>query len=318
MGTYLVRRLILIIPTVLLVTIVVFSLTRLIPGTVLDQLLSQLTYQVRDIDVAQLKAEMGLDVPAPVQYWRWLSNIVMHGDLGKSLSTQLPIASRIGPAIPVSLELGIMAIIISLFFSLPLGIYSGIRQDTIGDYLFRSIAILSIAIPSFWAATLIIVLPSIWFHWVPPLQYVAFIENPVENLSVFIIPAILLGMYLSGTTMRMTRTMILEVMRQDYIRTAWAKGLKERTVVLRHTLKNAFIPVITIIGLQLPIVVGGSVVIEQIFNLPGIGRLMLQALNDRDYTTAQSINLIVAIVVMCANLLIDLAYGWLDPRIHYK
>jgi len=277
-----------------------------------------MTYQVGAEDIAELKAELGLDVPAHVQYWRWVTNIVMHGDLGESLFTGESVSQRIGRAIPISVELGIMAILISLIIALPIGIYSGIRQDTAGDYVARSFAILMIALPSFWLGTMIMVLPAIWWRWTPPLLYVPFTQDPVGNLQMFIIPAIVMGMYMSGTTMRMTRTMMLEVMRQDYIRTAWSKGLRERVVILRHALKNALMPVVTLVGIQMPVLIGGSVVIEQIFNLPGIGRLMIQTLNERDYTVISGLNLTVAIVVMSINLLIDLTYGWLDPRVQYK
>jgi len=300
------------------VTIVVFGLVRLIPGDVIDQMLADMTYQIGTEDIAELEAELGLDVPVHVQYWRWITDIVTRGDLGKSLFTGQSVSRRISQALPISIELGIMAIVISIIIALPIGIYSGIRQDTAGDYIARSFAILSIAVPSFWLGTMVMVLPSIWWKWTPPLRYVPFTEDPAGNLGMFIIPAIIMGMYMSGTTMRMTRTMVLEVMRQDYIRTAWAKGLNERVVIIRHALKNALIPVVTLVGIMMPVMIGGSVVIEQIFNLPGIGRLMIQTLNERDYTVVSGLNLTVAIVVMSINLLVDLTYGWLDPRVHYK
>lgn len=299
-------------------TIIVFALVRLIPGDVIDQILADMTYQVGAEDIAELEAELGLDVPAHVQYWRWITGIVTRGDLGESLFTGQSVSERISRAIPVSFELGIMAILISLIIALPIGIYSGIRQDTTGDYIARSFAILMIAVPSFWLGTMIMVLPAIWWKWTPPLLYTPFTQDPVGNLGMFIIPAIVMGMYMSGTTMRMTRTMVLEVMRQDYIRTAWAKGLKERVVIVRHALKNALMPVVTLVGIQMPVLIGGSVVIEQIFNLPGIGRLMIQTLNERDYTVISGLNLTVAVVVMSINLLVDLTYGWLDPRVQYK
>jgi peptide/nickel transport system permease protein len=211
-----------------------------------------------------------------------------------------------------------MAMITALLVAFPIGIYSAIRQDTAGDYLGRSFAILCIAVPGFWLGTMIFVFPAKWFSWTPPVIYYPITRDLWANLGQFIIPGILMGMAMSGTTMRMTRTMMLEVLRQDYIRTAWSKGLRERVIVVRHALKNALIPVITIIGLQLPILIGGSVIMEQIFALPGMGRLMLDALSARDYPVVSGVNLVVAMVILAANLLVDLTYAWLDPRIRYR
>ena len=196
--------------------------------------------------------------------------------------------------------------------------FSALRQDTWGDYIARSFAIFCIAIPGFWLGTMMIVFPSIWWGWSPPIILIPFVEDPLGNLKMFLLPAIVLGMAMSGMTMRLTRTMMLEVLRQDYIRTAWAKGLKEGVVVTRHALKNALIPVITLIGIQLPVMVGGSVIIEQIFSLPGMGRLVLDAILARDYTIVSGVMLVLAEVVVLTNLLVDVVYGYLDPRIHYK
>jgi peptide/nickel transport system permease protein len=217
----------------------------------------------------------------------------------------------------VSAELGLLALILGQLIALPIGVYSAIRQDSTGDYFGRSLAILCIAVPSFWIGTMVMVFPALWWNWAPPMRYIPFSDDPMGNIGQFIIPAIILGMVLSGTTMRMTRTMMLEVLRQDYIRTAWAKGLSERTVVMRHALKNAMIPVVTIVGMQLPLLIGGSVVLEQIFNLPGVGRYMLSVINKRDYPVISGINLIMASFVLVINLAVDVAYAFLDPRIHY-
>jgi len=218
----------------------------------------------------------------------------------------------------VTVELGAMALVLGLLISVPLGVYSAIRQDSWGDYVGRSIAIGLIAIPGFWIGTMIMVFPSIWWQWTPPLEYIHFTEDPLGNLRMMVIPAVVLGTHMSGATMRMTRTMMLEVLRQDYIRTAWSKGLKERLVIIRHALKNAFIPVVTIVGLQLPIMIGGTVIIEQIFCLPGMGRFMLEAINQRDYTIVSGVNLLIVAFVLVNNLMVDLTYGYLDPRIRYK
>ena len=201
--------------------------------------------------------------------------------------------------------------------ALPTGIYSAIRQDNIGDYIGRSFAVTFIAVPSFWLATLILLYPSIWWSWTPPVRLVTFADDPLGNLAVFAIPSFILGMAMSGVTMRMTRTMMLEVLRQDYIRTAYSKGLRERAVVTRHALKNALIPVVTIIGWNIPVLVGGAVIIEQIFALPGLGRLMIQGLEQRDYTLVSGINLVFGATVVVANLVVDISYAYLDPRIRY-
>jgi peptide/nickel transport system permease protein len=211
----------------------------------------------------------------------------------------------------------LIALLTSLFIALPIGIYSAIRQNTLGDYFARSVAIASIALPSFWIGTMIMVFPSIWWGWTPPMKYVPFFKDPSENLQMFFIPGLILGMFLSGTTMRMTRTMMLEVLRQDYIRTAWSKGLKERVIVVRHALKSALIPVVTIVGLRLPILIGGSIILERIFVLPGVGWLLVDVINSRDYTVLQGLNLFIAMFVLVINLVVDLTYAYLDPRIHY-
>ena len=211
---------------------------------------------------------LGLDVPAHVQYVRWIGNILMHGDLGNSLRWKTPITEEILRRIPVTFEVGLLALILSQLVAVPIGVYSALRQDTIGDYVGRTFAIFGIAVPGFWLATMVMVYPSIWWNWSPPVLYVPFSEDPLENLKTVLVPAIVLGMSMSGVTMRMSRTMMLDVLRQDYVRTAWSKGLRERLVVFRHALKNALIPVITYIGLMIPVLIGGQVVIEKIFALP--------------------------------------------------
>lgn len=268
-----------------------------------------------------------MDVPIYIQYARWLGIApypekgfegVFQGSLGASLWSRVPVIEELKNRLPVSLELGVMAIVLGLILAIPTGIYSAIRQDTIGDYTMRSISILAISIPSFWLGTMVIVYPSIWWGWTPSMEYLAFNVDPIGNLKQFVLPAIILSAVLLGTTMRMTRTMVLEVLRQDYIRTAWSKGLKEGIIVVRHVLKNAMIPVITIIGLLLPITISGSVVLENMFNLPGIGQLLVKATTTRDYPIISGINFVLAFFVLFINLLIDLTYSWLDPRIIYK
>jgi peptide/nickel transport system permease protein len=318
MGIYLLRRLLLAIPTILLVTIIVFFFIRLIPGSIVDEMMIE--HKVISDTAAlrsQIETELGLNVPIPVQYGRWINGII-HGDLGKSLWNDRPVVQEITNRLPISLELGFLALVTSLVISIPIGIYSAIRQDTIGDYVARSFAIACIALPSFWLGTLVMVFPSIWWDWSPSMQYIPLTQDVGGNLLMFIVPAVILGMTMSGTTMRMTRTMMLEVLRQDYVRTAWAKGLRERVVVVRHALRNALIPVVTIIGLQLPVLIGGSVVLERIFNLPGIGWLLIDVINSRDYTVLSGVNFVLASFVLIINLAVDLTYSYLDPRVQYR
>ena len=319
MQTYIIRRIILIIPTLLLASIIVFMIVRFIPGDVVDLMAAQAggTSAPVDVDVDSLRRALGLDVPVHIQYLNWVAGL-FRGDLGDSLWTGQAIAPDLIGRLPVSLELGILALILGLSVALPIGVYSAIRQDTWGDYTGRTISIIFISVPSFWTGTMIMIYPSIWWRWSPPVEYIPLISNVGANLLQFILPAFILGMLLSGGTMRMTRTMMLEVLRQDYIRTAWAKGLNERTVIIRHTLKNALIPVVTLVGLQLPILIGGSVILEQIFTLPGVGRYLLDAINTRDYPIISAVNIVLATFVLAINLMIDLTYGYLDPRIHYQ
>ena len=253
-----------------------------------------------------------------MQYGRWIRDIVLHGNLGVALSHGLPVTEQIFSRIGVTLELGILAVIIAVVISLPIGILSAIRQDTFGDYVGRSVAIIFIAVPSFWVATLIFLYPSLIWGWSPSVDLVPFKENPIANLKVYSIPSFILGMAMAGTAMRMTRTMMLEVLRQDYIRTAYSKGMRERIVVVRHALKNALIPVVTVLGAELPVLVGGSVIIEQIFALPGMGTLLIDMLHRRDFTMVAGINIIVATAVVLANLVVDLSYAYLDPRVRFR
>lgn len=320
MRTYIIRRLLLMIPTAFAVTLVVFFSVRFIPGSVVDRMVFDMLAgggQATEVTFDTVRAALGLDVPVHVQYVRWMGDL-FQGDLGKSLWTSDAVLGQVLDRLAVSVELGIFAIVFGMAFAIPVGVYSAIRQNTIGDYIARTIGILAISVPSFWLGTMVIVYPSVWWNWTPALIYIPIVENLSGNLGQFALPGIVLGLVLSGTTMRMTRTMMLEVLRQDYVRTAWAKGLRERTVVFRHGIKNALIPVITIIGLQVPILIGGTVIVEQIFNLPGIGRLMLDSLGKRDYPIISGINVVLAGFVLIVNLAVDLTYAFLDPRIRYS
>jgi peptide/nickel transport system permease protein len=308
------------IPTLFLVTVIIFASVRLIPGKALDLMVSEMASEStmgRELTIEYLRHQMGMDVPIHVQYARWVGK-VFRGDLGTSLWTRRVIVDDITTRIPVTFELGVIALATALLIALPLGVYSAVRQDTSGDYVGRTIAVLCISVPSFWLGTMIMVYPSLWFGWSPPIEYIRLADDPIRNIAQFVLPGFIMGMALSGTTMRMTRTMMLEVLRQDYIRTAWSKGLAERTVVLRHAFKNAFIPIVSMIGLLLPVLIGGSVVMEQIFSLPGMGVYLLDAISKRDYPVISAVNVVLAGFVLVVNLFVDLSYGWLDPRIHYQ
>ena len=314
------------IPTLFLVSILIFFLVRLIPGDIIDALDAQ-SMGDKPIDRAMVEKAMGLDASAFVQYGRWLGvapqvdgsfDGVFQGNLGESWTARVSVLDLVALKWPVTLELGLMGLIVAQLIALPVGIYSALRQDKWGDYIGRSFAILLISVPGFWIGTMVIIFPSIWWGYMPPIMLIRLTEDPLGNLRMFIVPAVILGMAMSGLTMRMTRTMMLEVLRQDYIRTAWAKGLRERVVVMRHALKNALIPVITIVGLQVPVMVGGTVIMESIFVLPGMGRLMIKAVIDRDEPVMSGIVLIFSVALVLINLMVDLTYAYLDPRIQYK
>jgi peptide/nickel transport system permease protein len=316
MLPYISRRLLALIPTLFFASLIVFVTVRLIPGNVIDLMLSQNDIAVGK-DRAQLEAALGLDRPMYAQYARW-AGAALRGDLGRSLWQNTPVTAQLLERLPVTFELGLLALVVALCVALPIGVYSAIRQDSAGDYLTRSFSILMLAIPSFWLGTLVMVFPSIWWGWSPELSYVPFRLEPLKNLSQMIVPAVILGTSLSAVTMRLTRTMMLEVLRQDYIRTAWAKGLSEGPIVARHALRNALIPVVTLIGLQAPLLIGGAVIMEQIFVIPGMGMLLLEAVSQRDYPVITGVFLLVGVCVMLINLLVDLSYGTLDPRVRYR
>ncbi len=319
MRDYLIRRLFLVIVTLFLVSVIVFMMLQMIPGDIVDSMIAELERRGRaGVDRETLVRMLGLDVPIYMQYGRWIRDIVLHGSLGVSLTHGLPVTEQIFSRVGVTVELGVLAILIAVLMSIPIGILSAIRQDTFGDYMGRSVAILFIAMPSFWVATLILLYPSLLWGWSPSIDLVSFLDDPLGNLKVFSIPSFILGLAMAGTAMRMTRTMMLEVLRQDYIRTAYSKGLRERIVVVRHALKNALIPVVTVLGAELPVLVGGSVIIEQIFALPGMGTLLIDMLHRRDFTMVAGINIMVAAAVVLANLIVDLSYAYLDPRVRFR
>ena len=321
MGTYIVRRLLLVIPTLLIVTALTTVAIRLIPGDAVDVLVGQMDLSGKENRVelrARLEAELGLDAPIPVQYVRWWKDVLLHGDLGDSIFMGISVKDQIKQRLPVTLEIGVLALIIAMLISFPIAIFSAVRQDTIGDYAFRSLAIIFISLPEFWVGIMVVVFPSIWWGWSPPIINISLWDAPIGNLKMYILPAAILGMGINGVNMRLMRTMMLEVVREDYIRTAYAKGLTERVVILRHAVKNALIPVVTVIGLNVPVVIGGSIIIEQIFGLPGMGRLAVEAAFIRDYPVIIGVTLVYAFVVLLIILITDLSYAFLDPRIRYR
>lgn len=319
MGNYVLKRVLLIIPTMILVSIIVFLLQRFIPGSAVDVIEAQLIAvgQV-DVDRAAIIHQLGLDVPIIQQYFNWIGGIVLHGDFGTSMLQNKPVMELICSRMPATLELGIMSVIFANLFGIPVGVYTAARQGRFADNFFRPLSILLISIPSFWLATMVMIYPVRWWGWAPSMELIPFSQDPWGNFVQFAIPALINGAVMSGVTMRMGRTQMLDVMRQDYVRTAWAKGLDERTVIVRHSIKNAFIPVITVIGGQLANVIGGTVIMENIFNIPGMGQLALTALNGRDYPVVSAIVLLVSLVVLVCNLLVDISYSWLDPRVRYQ
>ena len=318
MYAYILRRLLALLPTLFVASLIVFITVRLIPGDVIDLMLSQNDISADKLSRDQLTAALGLDRPMHEQYLQWVGAMLFHGDLGRSLWQGTPVTELLFARLPITFELGAMALVVALIIALPIGVYSAIRQDGVGDFFARSFAILLLAVPSFWLGTMVMVFPSIWWGWSPEVSFVKFSDDPLRNLGQMLVPAIVLGAALAAVTMRMTRTMMLEVLRQDYIRTAWAKGLGERLVVMRHALRNALIPVVTLIGLQAPLLIGGAVIIEQIFVIPGMGLLLLDAVTQRDYPIIAGVFLVVGVAVMLINLVVDLSYGLLDPRVRHR
>lgn len=315
MQQYIIVRLLWSIPTLVLVSIAIFGMVRVIPG---DAITAQFTSQgnISAEDIQKAREDLGLEEPIVTQYFTWVSG-VLRGDFGDSLVTRGSVLDRIVESAPVSLEIAFIGILVSVFVSLPIGVLSAVKSGTPVDYVGRILALLGLAIPSFWLGILLLVLPSVWFGYLPPLRHVPFTEDPVRNIQQFILPGLAVGFVSAATLMRMTRSSMLEVIRQDHVRTARAKGLAEKVVVIRHALKLAMIPVITIFGAQVANLITGTVVIEQVFGLPGTGRLLIQAINQRDYPLIQAMVMFIAVLVLVVNILVDISYAWLDPRIRF-
>jgi len=316
MRTFVARRVLQGLLVLWLVSLAIFSLVRILPG---DAVIMQLDQAAAPTPEALTRArqELGLERPFLAQYRVWITS-ALHGDLGRSLITRRSVTSELGKRINLTSHLAVMSIIVAMLIALPVGVLSAVKQDTASDYLARFFAILGLSLPDFWLATVAITFLAIWVQWIPPVGFAPLWEDPVRCLGQLAIPALIIGARLAAVSMRMTRSSLLEVLRQDYIRTARAKGARERAVIVRHALKNAFIPVVTVIGQQFSVLLGGTVIVEFIFLQPGVGSLMLDAVLLRDYTLIQGAVLFFAAVVVATNLLVDLSYAWLDPRIRYR
>jgi len=316
MWGYVARRALQGVLVLWLVTVLIFSLVRILPGDAIIMQLDQAAAPTPEV-LARARQELGLDRPLLQQYRVWIGG-VLQGDLGRSLTTRRPVTQELLKRISLTCHLAVLSMGIGLLLALPIGILSAVRQDTTTDYIGRFIAVLGLSLPDFWLATVAITFLAIWVGWIPPIGFAPIWTDPGRNLSQLLIPATIIGARLAAVSMRMTRSSLLEVLRQDYIRTARAKGQRERGVVLGHALKNALVPVITVLGQQFSVLLGGTVIVEVIFLQPGVGSLMLDAVQLRDYTVIQGAVLFFAAVIVVVNLLIDMSYAWLDPRIRYR
>lgn len=314
MRSYITRRILLFIPVLIGISLAVFLLMHLIPGNAVDSLLGvEATDELRE----QLTKQFGLDLPWYQQYFNWMSGVI-RGDFGFSIRTGKEILPDILSRFKVTFELAILSSMISWIIAIPLGIIAAVKRNTWIDGMARVLALFWVSIPNFALATLLLLLLSLKFNYYPPIKFTSFFSNPVENIKTLIFPALVLGAIMAGSVMRMTRSSILEVLRQDFIRTIRAKGAKERIVIFRHALKNSFSPIITIIGMQIGYLLGGTVITEQIFSLPGLGLFILTGINQRDYPVVQGSILFFALIFVLINLIVDILYAYVDPRISYK
>lgn len=315
MRTYIIQRLLIAVLTLVGMSIVIFVLMRITPGNIVDIIFQSAGY-VNPAAKEEIMQEMGLDRPILVQYVGWLGSL-LQGDRGKSYRYDIPAWELIKPRIPVTVQLAVMALIVSICIGVPAGVVSAVRQDTWLDYAFRVFSLAGLSMPSFWLGMLIILILVQSFGWIPGMLYISPWEDWRGNLLQFMFPALAVGYRSSALIMRITRSSLLEVLREDYIRTAWAKGLRERQVVYQHALKNGILPVITVIGIEFAFLIGGLIVTETVFNLPGVARFLVEAIQWRDYPIVQNLVMFISIIVVLSNLTVDLLYTWLDPRIRY-
>jgi len=301
----------------LLVTLLVFLAMRLLPGDPLIIFISQSQVEIYSPEqLAELRHEYGLDESLPMQYISWLGNM-LRGDMGKSINLGQDVGYLISNKLPITIYFGVMSFIVSAFFGIIFGVICALRRGKWIDSVVTVLANIGITLPAFWVGILLMYLFSLTLHWLPTGGYVSPTESLGQSLRSAIMPVICLSLFSVAALTRQTRSAMLEVVSQDYIRTAWSKGLRERVIILRHTIKNAMIPVITILGLQVGLIFGGSVLIETVFNIPGMGRLMAESLFSHDYQIVQAGTLVIAVVVVLSNLIVDISYGWFDPRIRY-
>jgi peptide/nickel transport system permease protein len=319
MHKYVIRRLLLFVPSLVGASLLIFLLLRVVPGDIAEILVYQTgseSSEVQEKQIRQIRAELGLDQPVTIQYLSWLGGVI-RGDFGYSYTQRRPVTEILRERFPRSMELAFLTIVVALLWAVPLGVISAVRQNTWADYLVRVVSISGLSLPIFFTGVLILYLLVRTFRWMPPLEFVAFVDDPVENLKQLVWPTLAQAYYISAPIMRLTRSQMLEVVRQDYVRTARAKGLAERAVVYRHALSNSLLPVVTFVGWWGGRLLGGIVIMEIIFAVPGMGTALVQAVNYRDYPTVQAIVLVMALVFLTVNLVVDLLYAWLDPRIRY-
>ncbi|MBI3000369.1 MAG: ABC transporter permease [Deltaproteobacteria bacterium] len=317
MRQYILKRLLLMIPTLLGVAVLVFLILRVAPGDIVELKYAGSGAFAPKEAIERERVQLGLDKPLWQQFLRWMWGIVRF-DFGNSMWTGRPITREIAIRLELSLELAVMATLVAIFLSIPLGVLAALKQDTWVDYAVRIFSIAGLSIPSFWLGVIIILSFLIFFKWLPPLTFTSFWVDPKANLMQLIWPALAVGYRYSAVATRMARSAVLDVLREDYIRTARAKGLGEKIILTRHALRNAILPVITVSGLEFAFLIGGLVVTEQVFNLNGIGMLFVESITRRDYTTTQALVLLVSFAFIFVNFLVDLLYAWLDPRIHYQ
>lgn len=315
MRTYILTRLLIAVLTLFGMSIVIFVLMRIAPGDIVDIIFASAGY-VDPAAKVEIQKELGLDQPVTVQYARWLGE-VLHGDLGKSYRYDIPAWQVVRPRIPITVELAILAMLVASLIGIPAGVISAVRQDRWLDYVMRIFSLAGLSMPSFWLGMVIILLLVWGLGWIPALTYISPFEDLKAHILQFLFPALAVGYRSSALIMRITRSALLEVMREDYIRTAYAKGQRERVVIWHHALKNAFLPVITVLGIEFAFLVGGLVVTETVFNLPGVARFLVEAILWRDYPVVQNLVMFIAVVVILANFVVDVLYGWLDPRVRY-
>jgi peptide/nickel transport system permease protein len=316
MRSYILGRLLLAIPTLFGISAVAFLTIHLIPGNIVEVMLGTRT-DVTPAQVAELNALYGIDKPLWQQYLTWAGHL-LHGDLGFSLRTGLPVTSLLGPALAVTAEVTILAILIALCIALPAGTWFAARRDSASDVVGRVLSLIALSIPSFWLGTLLILVVSLYLPWLSSFAFVPLLQDPARNLETMILPSCTLALGLSAVLVRMMRAAMLEVLHKDYLRTARAKGVRRGRVLGIHAMRNALLPVLTIVGLQVGYLLGGAVIVENVFTLPGVGRLVVQGIQQRDYPLVQSVVFVVAALVIVVNLVVDLAYAWVDPRIRYS